>query len=239
MSLRSIRKVRQVRWSSAAAELSQQPINEEMMFKPSDMRPRETVTELDKFVVGQGDAKKAVAIALRNRWRRHQVPEEMREEVFPKNILMIGPTGMYLINLPITILKYDLCYFHTGVGKTEIARRLAKLTDAPFVKVEATKFTEVGYHGRDVDTIIDDLLKNAISITKNKIRAKNQKLARKIAEDKVLEALAGKDEMETFRSHLGEGALDDMDITIDLTEKLPGPKMQLSEGMISFKKKTT
>ena len=120
-----------------------------------------------------------------------------------------------------------------GVGKTEISRRLAKITDAPFVKVEATKFTEVGYHGRDVDTIIDDLLKNAVAITKEKIRSKHQKEAREKAEDRVLEALAGKDEMDTFREHLREGGLDDMDVTIELAEKLPGPKMLFSECMQS------
>eukprot|EP01064_Diplonema_japonicum_P016673 TRINITY_DN24689_c0_g1_i1.p1 TRINITY_DN24689_c0_g1~~TRINITY_DN24689_c0_g1_i1.p1 ORF type:complete len:477 (+),score=120.39 TRINITY_DN24689_c0_g1_i1:53-1432(+) len=185
----------------------------EVVLQPSEMKPRETVDVLDRHIVGQKDAKKAVAIALRNRWRRHQVPEEMKEEVFPKNILMIGPTG---------------------VGKTEIARRLAKLTDAPFVKVEATKFTEVGYHGRDVDTIIDDLLKNAISITKAKIRAKNAAEARRRAEDRVLEALAGKDEMESFRGHLKEGGLDDMVVTIEMTEKIPGPKMQLSEAGLTM-----
>eukprot|EP00755_Sulcionema_specki_P031681 Sspe_Gene.97105::Locus_70758_Transcript_1_1_Confidence_1.000_Length_1457::g.97105::m.97105/K03667/hslU; ATP-dependent HslUV protease ATP-binding subunit HslU len=187
------------RWaSSAAAEPVVEP-HVDLQFSPVDLKPRDIVNELEKFIVGQSDAKKAVAIALRNRWRRHQVPEDMREEVFPKNILMIGPTG---------------------VGKTELARRLAKLTDAPFVKVEATKFTEVGFYGRDVDSIIDDLLKNAITLTKNKIRQQNQKLARERAEEKVLEALAGKDEKASFRDHLKSGGLDDMDVEIELTEKV-------------------
>ncbi|KAJ9467070.1 ATP-dependent protease ATPase subunit HslU1 [Diplonema papillatum] len=198
----------QRRHMAAAAPAPEQEAME-IRFAPPDLKPRDTVDVLDKFIVGQADAKKAVAIALRNRWRRHQVPEDMRDEVFPKNILMIGPTG---------------------VGKTEIARRLAKLTDAPFVKVEATKFTEVGYHGRDVDTIIDDLLKNAISITKEKIRVKNKAIARRRAEDRVLEALAGKDEMESFRVHLQEGGLDDMDVSIEMKEKIPSPKLQLSEA---------
>lgn len=119
-----------------------------------DMLPKQLMGELDKFIVGQSDAKRAVAVALRNRWRRHQVePVEMRDEISPKNILMIGPTG---------------------VGKTEIARRLAKLTDAPFVKVEATKFTEVGFHGRDVDSIIEDLLKVSISQTKQVLMRRHE-----------------------------------------------------------------
>eukprot|EP01063_Lacrimia_lanifica_P033849 TRINITY_DN6142_c0_g2_i1.p1 TRINITY_DN6142_c0_g2~~TRINITY_DN6142_c0_g2_i1.p1 ORF type:complete len:467 (+),score=220.18 TRINITY_DN6142_c0_g2_i1:124-1524(+) len=203
----------QRRWMEASAEAKDVATEGDIRFEPSDLKPRETVSVLDKHIVGQGAAKKAVAIALRNRWRRHQVPSEMREEVFPKNILMIGPTG---------------------VGKTEISRRLAKLTDAPFVKVEATKFTEVGYHGRDVDTIIDDLLKNAIHITKEKIRTRNQATARLNAENRVLEALAGKDDVESFRQHLREGSLDEMDVTIEMTERVPGPKMQVSEAGLTM-----
>jgi ATP-dependent HslUV protease ATP-binding subunit HslU len=173
-----------------------------------DLTPKELVAELDKFIVGQPDAKKAVAIALRNRWRRHQVEPEMREEISPKNIMMIGPTGC---------------------GKTEIARRLAKLTDAPFVKVEATKFTEVGFHGRDVDTIIDDLLKASMSNVRNQIVKKNEEVAKSRAEDRILQALAGS--TSNFREHLRTGALDDLDVTIDIIEKKEAPK-QASEGNI-------
>merc|ERR1712072_1327535 len=130
----------------------------------------------------------------------------MGAEGVPKNTLMIGPTGC---------------------GKTEIARRLSKLTDAPFVKVEATKFTEVGFHGRDVDSIIEDLLKASIQLTKNKIRRMNESVAKQRAEDRVLEALAGKDERDSFRDHLRSGSLDDMDVTMELTEKQEGPKPKI------------
>ena len=131
--------------------------------------PREIVSELDRFIVGQSDAKRAVAIALRNRWRRQQLEETVREEVQPKNILMIGPTG---------------------VGKTEIARRLAKLADAPFIKVEATKFTEVGYVGRDVEQIIRDLVESAITQTREKMRKEVQASAELAAENRVIEVIA-------------------------------------------------
>ena len=133
--------------------------------------PREIVSELDRFIVGQSAAKRAVAIALRNRWRRQQLEEAVREEVQPKNILMIGPTG---------------------VGKTESARRLAKLADAPFIKVEATKFTEVGYVGRDVEQIIRDLIESAISQTREKMRKEVQAAAELAAENRVVDAIAGK-----------------------------------------------
>ena len=132
--------------------------------------PREIVSELDRFIVGQNAAKRAVAIALRNRWRRLQLPPELREEVLPKNILMIGPTGC---------------------GKTEIARRLAKLAQAPFLKVEATKFTEVGYVGRDVDSIARDLLEVAIGMTRERLRKEVQARAELAAEERVLDALVG------------------------------------------------
>src|SRR5487761_2470092 len=140
--------------------------------------PREIVSELDRFIVGQGDAKRAVAIALRNRWRRQQLPEAMREEVVPKNILMIGPTG---------------------VGKTEIARRLAKLAQAPFLKVEATKFTEVGYVGRDVEQIIRDLLDVAIALGKEKQRAAVSSRAEAAAEERLLSALVGANAAQSTR----------------------------------------
>src|SRR6202044_3366060 len=132
--------------------------------------PREIVSELDRYIVGQHDAKRAVAIALRNRWRRQQLPEGLREEVLPKNILMIGPTG---------------------VGKTEIARRLAKLAQAPFFKVEATKFTEVGYVGRDVEQIIRDLVDVAVKMTREKMRKDVTARAAAAAEERVLDALVG------------------------------------------------
>eukprot|EP01065_Artemidia_motanka_P040826 TRINITY_DN5193_c0_g1_i7.p1 TRINITY_DN5193_c0_g1~~TRINITY_DN5193_c0_g1_i7.p1 ORF type:complete len:471 (+),score=199.75 TRINITY_DN5193_c0_g1_i7:50-1462(+) len=202
-------RLRLRRWSSSSASAKQDTPAVTISFRPNDMRPRETVAELDKYIVGQAEAKKAVAIALRNRWRRHQVPDDMKDEVTPKNILMIGPTG---------------------VGKTEVARRLAKLTDAPFVKVEATKFTEVGFYGRDVDSIIVDLMKNAVSLTKEKIRRENEGQARAQAEDRILEALAGKEERDSFRDHLRSGGLDDMEISIDLTEKLQTPQSKISGG---------
>src|SRR5688572_17511069 len=136
----------------------------------TEFSPREIVSELDRFIVGQNDAKRAVAIALRNRWRRQQLPEGLREEVLPKNILMIGPTG---------------------VGKTEIARRLARLAQAPFLKVEATKFTEVGYVGRDVDQIARDLLEIGITMTRERMRREVEAKAELRAEERVLDALVG------------------------------------------------
>ena len=163
--------------------------------------PREIVSELDRFIIGQGDAKRAVAIALRNRWRRQQLPEELRDEVLPKNILMIGPTG---------------------VGKTEISRRLARLAQAPFLKVEATKFTEVGYVGRDVEQIIRDLIELAISMVKERSRAEVNAKAEVAAESRVLDALVGEQSSsETrakFRKMLREGELDDKEIEVDVQE---------------------
>ncbi|WP_019219950.1 ATP-dependent protease ATPase subunit HslU [Bartonella florencae] len=163
--------------------------------------PRETVSELDRFIIGQNDAKRSVAIALRNRWRRQQLDGPMREEVMPKNILMIGPTG---------------------VGKTGIARRLAKLAGAPFVKVEATKFTEVGYVGRDVEQIIRDLVEIAISLVREKKRDEVKVKAHINAEERVLDALVGKTASpatrDSFRKKLREGELDEKEIEIEVAD---------------------
>jgi ATP-dependent HslUV protease ATP-binding subunit HslU len=165
----------------------------------TDFSPREIVSELDRFIVGQADAKRAVAIALRNRWRRLQLDERLREEVLPKNILMIGPTG---------------------VGKTEISRRLAKLAGAPFLKVEATKFTEVGYVGRDVEQIVRDLVEVAITLTRDKKRKDVQTRAQQAAENRVLDALVGANAStstkEAFRKKLRAGELNDKEIEIEV-----------------------
>jgi ATP-dependent HslUV protease ATP-binding subunit HslU len=165
----------------------------------TDFSPREIVSELDRFIIGQGDAKRAVAIALRNRWRRLQLDEKLREEVMPKNILMIGPTG---------------------VGKTEISRRLAKLAGAPFIKVEATKFTEVGYVGRDVEQIVRDLVEIAIGLTRERRRKDVSARAHLAAEDRVVDALVGASAStstkETFRKKLRAGDLDDKEIEIEV-----------------------
>ncbi|WP_417624511.1 ATP-dependent protease ATPase subunit HslU [Paremcibacter congregatus] len=163
--------------------------------------PREIVSELDRYIIGQKDAKRAVAIALRNRWRRHQLDDEMKEEVLPKNILMIGPTG---------------------VGKTEISRRLAKLANAPFVKVEATKFTEVGYVGRDVEQIVRDLVELAIGIVREKKRTQVTAKAELSAEERILDALvgetAGVETRQKFRKMLRDGQLEDKEIEVDVVE---------------------
>jgi ATP-dependent HslUV protease ATP-binding subunit HslU len=174
----------------------------------SSMTPKEIVSELDKHIIGQSAAKKAVAVALRNRWRRQQVPEPLRHEIHPKNILMIGPTG---------------------VGKTEIARRLAKLANAPFIKIEATKFTEVGYVGRDVDTIIRDLAEIAVKQTREQAVKRVQTQAEDAAEDRILDVLITPPRAadgspiredttarQTFRKRLREGSLDDMEIEIEV-----------------------
>ena len=165
------------------------------------LTPREIVSELDRFIIGQQDAKRAVAVALRNRWRRKQLPAEMQEEVYPKNILMIGPTG---------------------VGKTEISRRLAKLARAPFIKVEATKFTEVGYVGRDVEQIIRDLADAAIAETRDRMREEVKARAHKAAEERVVEAIAGRDAREQtremFRQKLKRGELDGQVIELEVQD---------------------
>jgi len=169
----------------------------------TDLTPREIVSELDRFIIGQKDAKRAVAVALRSRWRRKQVPDDLRDEVYPKNILMIGPTG---------------------VGKTEISRRLAKLAKAPFIKVEATKFTEVGYVGRDVEQIIRDLVDNAISMTRSMMRDDVRANATQAAEDRVLDAIAGPDARpatrDMFRKKLRDGQLDDTVIELDVSDSV-------------------
>ncbi|MEO8557821.1 MAG: ATP-dependent protease ATPase subunit HslU [Rhodospirillales bacterium] len=168
----------------------------------TDFSPREIVSELDRFIIGQADAKRAVAIALRNRWRRLQLEEGLRDEVLPKNILMIGPTG---------------------VGKTEIARRLAKLAGAPFIKVEATKFTEVGYVGRDVEQIVRDLMEAAIAITRERMRKEFVAKAELAAEERVLDTLVGPaaspDTRQKFRRQLREGALAQREIEIEVADQ--------------------
>ena len=173
----------------------------EKVSKVSALSPREIVSELDRYVIGQNKAKKAVAVALRNRWRRQALDEQMREEVLPKNILMIGPTG---------------------VGKTEISRRLSKLAEAPFIKVEATRFTEVGYVGRDVEQIIRDLIEIAIALEKEKKRKEVHVKAQLLAEEKVLDALVGNKASiatkESFRKRLRSGDLDNNEIEIEVNE---------------------
>jgi ATP-dependent HslUV protease ATP-binding subunit HslU len=169
--------------------------------RASAFSPREIVSELDRFIIGQNDAKRAVAIALRNRWRRQQLPEELREEVLPKNILMIGPTG---------------------VGKTEIARRLARLAQAPFIKVEATKFTEVGYVGRDVESIVRDLVEVAIHMTRERLRKEVKAKAELAAEERLVDALVGEaardDTRVAFRRRLRNGELDDKEVEVQVAD---------------------
>jgi len=167
----------------------------------TDLTPREIVSELDRFIIGQKDAKRAVAVALRNRWRRKQLSDDLRDEVYPKNILMIGPTG---------------------VGKTEISRRLAKLARAPFIKVEATKFTEVGYVGRDVEQIVRDLVDASMAMTRDQMREDVKSAAHTAAEERVITAIAGEDAREgtreMFRRKLKAGELDDTLIELDVAE---------------------
>ena len=167
----------------------------------TDLSPREIVSELDRFIVGQDDAKRAVAVALRNRWRRKRVPDDLRDEVTPKNILMIGPTG---------------------VGKTEIARRLARLAGSPFLKVEATKFTEVGYVGRDVDSIMRDLVEAALVMVRDKRRTGVKAKAEAAAEERILDALVGPGSQpatrDSFRKKLRAGEMDDKEIELQLSD---------------------
>lgn len=194
---------------------------------PVTPTPRETVGELDKHIIGQNEAKRAVAVALRNRWRRMQLPSPMRDEIMPKNILMIGPTG---------------------VGKTEIARRLAKLADAPFIKVEATKFTEVGYVGRDVESIIRDLVDMAIKMMREKEMSKVRSIAEEAAEERILNALlppprspfAGEPQeppkedsttRQTYRSKLRDGSLDDKEIELEVSAAPFGVEIMSPPGM--------
>ncbi len=180
----------------------------------TDLTPREIVSELDRFIIGQREAKRAVAVALRNRWRRKRLDPAMREEVYPKNILMIGPTG---------------------VGKTEISRRLAKLARAPFLKVEATKFTEVGYVGRDVDSIIRDLMDAAVAMTRAQMREDVRARAQSLAEERVLDAIAGTDARagtrDLFRRKLRAGELDATVIEIEVSEAAPQMPMMELPGM--------
>ncbi|WP_421933702.1 ATP-dependent protease ATPase subunit HslU [Phenylobacterium sp.] len=186
----------------------------------TEFSPREIVSELDRFIVGHPEAKKAVAVALRNRWRRRRVPEALRDEVTPKNILLIGPTG---------------------VGKTEIARRLARLAQAPFLKVEATKFTEVGYVGRDVDQIVRDLVEIALSMVREKRRAAVRAKAEAAAEERILDALTGPGSTaarESFRKKLRTGELDDKEVELTLADtggggmfEIPG---QPNMGMLNL-----
>ena len=167
----------------------------------TDLTPREIVSELDRFIIGQGDAKRATAVALRNRWRHSRLPDDLRDEVYPKNILMIGPTG---------------------VGKTEISRRVAKLSRAPFIKVEATKFTELGYVGRDVEQIVRDLVEISVSQSREALRGDVTEAARNAAEDRILGVLVGKDAREStresFRRKLRGGELDDTEIDIEVAD---------------------
>ena len=190
----------------------------------TDLTPREIVSELDRYIIGQADAKRAVAVALRNRWRRKHLPDDLRDEVYPKNILMIGPTG---------------------VGKTEISRRLARLARAPFLKIEATKFTEVGYVGRDVDSIIRDLVDVAIAQTRAQMREDVAARAQAAAEDRVLAAITGENAREQtremFRGKLKRGELDDTMIELDMADTsnpvpfdLPGMQPSQQPGMMNL-----
>mmetsp|Transcript_18840 Transcript_18840/g.46202 ORF Transcript_18840/g.46202 Transcript_18840/m.46202 type:complete len:552 (-) Transcript_18840:288-1943(-) len=184
----------------------------------ADLKPKEVMAQLDRYIVGQRDAKKTVAVAYRNRWRRHRLPEDLKEEVMPKNILMVGPTG---------------------VGKTEIARRLSKLSQSPFIKVEATKFTEIGFHGRDVDQIVRDLVEVAINMTKTKLRKRLRKQIAKTVEDKILKSLVGqsKGDIARWREHLRKKELEDMQIDFEVQIKEPEQNMEtIAQHLAKFGK---
>uniref|UniRef100_A0A6A7FPN4 ATP-dependent HslUV protease ATP-binding subunit HslU n=1 Tax=Hirondellea gigas TaxID=1518452 RepID=A0A6A7FPN4_9CRUS len=219
-SLNSPVGIRRFSGAAAAARESTTPIvldateeiEDDTTASGVQLLPREVVDHLDRYIIGQEAAKKAVAIAFRNRWRRHRLDKEMREEIMPKNMLMVGPTGC---------------------GKTEIARRLAKLADAPFLKIEATKFTEIGFHGRDVDSIIRDLIEISITQTKARRRRKVSGIVNKIVEEKIVERLvshsASKRDKASFLKLLRDGEMEDMRIDIDLDIKYPdsGPEIPI------------
>src|SRR4051812_21261171 len=176
----------------------------------SDLTPRAIVEELDRYIVGQKAAKRAVAVALRNRWRRQQVPPPMRDEIAPKNIMLIGPTG---------------------VGKTEIARRLAKLASAPFIKLEASKFTEVGYVGRDVDSMVRDLMEVSVKLVRDDEQSKVQRRAREVAEERLLDALTSQRTApaarDSLRERLRAGRLSEHDVEVEVIDQAHHPVMEV------------
>ena len=200
----------------------------------NNLKPSEIVQALDRHIVGQKDAKKAVAIAMRNRWRRRQLPEELRKEVTPRNVLLVGPTGRFVFchgcflhkrHVSTLTLCPVFCVSSLGCGKTEVARRMAMMNDAPFIKVEATKFTEVGYHGRDVDQIIRDLMDVSMQLTKKKHTEQFKAQAEKMVDERILDILAGPNSdtasrgRESFRDMLRQGLLDDQEIDVDVPLK--------------------